>query len=169
MNGLGIDAEALWRHSSQTGGVAGFANADTIDVEDFFQADVDILVPAAVENQITAERAPHVNAKVVVEGANGPTSTEAELLLIDRGVEILPDVLANAGGVIVSYFEWLQNKMSSRWRLTDVDDELRRYLWEAADQIEEQKKHYACTRREAAYAVALNRIATVYEQRGIWP
>ncbi len=169
MNGHGIDPEALWRHTSEAGGVAGFSDAEVIDVEDFFAADVDILVPAAIENQITAARAPHVRASVVLEGANGPTSVEGEKILIDRGIEILPDVLANAGGVVVSYFEWLQNKMSSRWRLPEVDDELRRYLWEAADNIEAEKKRLACTRREAAYAVALNRIGTVFDQRGIWP
>ena len=169
MNGHGIDPEALWHHTNEAGGVGGFADADEIDTEDFFAADVDILVPAAIENQITAERAPNVRASVVLEGANGPTSVEGEQILIDRGVEILPDVLANAGGVIVSYFEWLQNKMSTRWRLPQVDDELRRYLWEAADGVEAERKRLACSRREAAYAVALNRIGTVFEQRGIWP
>lgn len=165
----GIDPEQLWNHTSKTGGVAGFELADAIDVEEFFAADVDILVPAAIENQITAERAPKIKASVILEGANGPTSTEAELILIERGIEILPDVLANAGGVIVSYFEWLQNKMSSKWRLSEVDDELRRYLWDAADAIEAEKKRLVCSRREAAYAVALNRIGTVFDQRGIWP
>ena len=139
MNGHGIDPEALWRHATEAGGVAGFGDADAIDVEEFFASDVDILVPAAIENQITADRAPHIRASVVVEGANGPTSVAGEHILIERGVEILPDVLANAGGVIVSYFEWLQNKMSNRWRLPQVDDELRRYLWEAADSVEAEK------------------------------
>jgi len=169
MNGHGLDPEALWRHTSEAGGVGGFDTAEVIDVEEFFGADVDILVPAAIENQITAERAPRVKASVIVEGANGPTSVEGERILIDRGIEILPDVLANAGGVVVSYFEWLQNKMSARWQLHQVDDELRRYLWEAADGIEAEKKRLACTRREAAYAVALTRISTVFQQRGIWP
>ena len=169
MNERGIDPEALWCHTSQAGGVAGFAKAEAIDVEEFFAADVDILVPAAIENQITEDRAPNVRASVILEGANGPTSVEAERILIDRGIEILPDVLANAGGVIVSYFEWLQNKMSSKWRLNQVDDELRTYLWEAADNIEAEKKRLVCTRRQAAYAVALNRIGCVFDQRGIWP
>ncbi len=169
LNGHGIDPEQLWAHTSRNGGVFGFAGADAIDVEEFFSADVDILVPAAIENQITADRAPNIKASVVVEGANGPTSVEGEQILIDRGVEILPDVLANAGGVIVSYFEWLQNKMSARWQLAQVDDELRRYLYEAADAVEEEKKHLACSRREAAYAVGLKRIGTVFDQRGIWP
>lgn len=168
-NGHGIDPERLWTYTTEAGGVAGFPDAEAIDVEDFFSGDVDILVPAAIENQITAARAPHVTASVVIEGANGPTSVDAEAMLIDRGIEILPDVLANAGGVIVSYFEWLQNKMSNRWILSHVDDELRRYLWEAADAVEEERAFYGCTRREAAYAVALKRLATVYEQRGIWP
>jgi len=168
-NGDGIDPEHLWCHTSEAGGVGGYERAEAIDIEDFFAVDVDILVPAAIENQITAERAPKITASVVLEGANGPTSVEGEQILIDNGVEILPDVLANAGGVIVSYFEWLQNKMSARWRLPQVDDELRRYLYEAADQIEAEKKRLASTRREAAYAVALNRISTVFDQRGIWP
>ncbi len=169
MNPDGIDPECLWRHTTEAGGVAGFDEAEALDVEDFFAADVDVLVPAAIENQLTAERAPKVKASVILEGANGPTSVEGERILIDRGIEILPDVLANAGGVIVSYFEWLQNKMSSKWRLNQVDDELRTYLWEAADNIEAEKKRLASTRREAAYAVALNRIGCVFEQRGIWP
>ena len=169
MNGHGIDPEALWRHTNEAGGVAGFEDGDVLDVDEFFAADVDILLPAAIENQITTDRAPHVRASVVIEGANGPTSVEGERILIDRGIEILPDVLSNAGGVIVSYFEWLQNKMSARWRLPQVDDELRRYLWEAADSVEAEKKRLACTRRQAAYAVALKRIGTVFEQRGIWP
>jgi len=169
LNGHGIDPEKLWAHTSEAGGVAGYEDADAIDVEDFFAADVDILVPAAIENQITPERAPKIQALVILEGANGPTSVEGERTLIDRGIEILPDVLANAGGVIVSYFEWLQNKMSARWRLPQVDDELRRYLYEAADSVEAEKKRLACTRREAAYVVALDRIGTVFDQRGIWP
>lgn len=169
VNEAGIDPEALWSHTNKTGGVAGFDQAEVLDVEEFFAADVDILVPAAIENQITEARAPHVRASVILEGANGPTSVEGERILIDRGIEILPDVLANAGGVVVSYFEWLQNKMSSKWRLNEVDDELRRYLWDAADNIEAEKKRLVCTRREAAYAVALNRIGTVFDQRGIWP
>lgn len=165
----GIDAEALWRHTREAGGVSGFGGAEPVGTDDFFAADVDILVPAAVENEITAERAQHVRARVVAEGANGPTSLEGERVLIDRGVEIIPDVLANAGGVIVSYFEWLQNKTMSRWRLPQVDDELRHLMWEAADRIEDEKKRLACTRREAAYAVALDRIRRVFDQRGIWP
>lgn len=168
-NGHGIDPEALWLHTTEAGGVAGFKHADDIDVEDFFAADVDVLVPAAIENQITKARAPHIKANTILEGANGPTTVEAEKILVDRGVEILPDVLANAGGVVVSYFEWLQNKMSARWRLPQVDDELRRYLWEAADSIEDQKIKLNSTRRQAAYAVALKRLDTVLNQRGIWP
>ena len=168
-NTHGIDPEALWRHTSEAGGVAGFEDAECIDVEDFFAADVDILVPAAIENQITEARAPHVRASVILEGANGPTSVEGERILIDQGVEILPDVLDNAGGVIVSYFEGLQNKMSAKSRLDEVDDDLRRYLWDAADDIEAEKKRLCCSRRQAAYAVALNRIGTVFDQRGIWP
>ncbi len=168
-DGDGIDIEALWRYTSEVGGVGGFPDAKPTTVEDFFAADVDVLVPAAIEDQITATVAPTIKAPVVVEGANGPTSIEGENILLDRGIELIPDVLANAGGVIVSYFEWLQNKMGARWRLNQVDEELRLYMWEGSDAVHETREALNCTNRQAAYAVALKRISTVCEQRGIWP
>ncbi len=168
-NDAGLEIEALWRHVSEHGGVAGFGDAESITVEEFFAAPVDVLIPAAIEDQITEAVAPTVQAKVVVEGANGPTSIEGEEILLDKGIELIPDVLANAGGVVVSYFEWLQNKMGARWRLTQVDDELRLYMWEASDAVYAARQELGCTNRQAAYAVALDRITTVCQQRGIWP
>ncbi len=167
--GVGIDPEALWLHVFKAGGVAGFAEADAATDDEFFAADVEVLVPAALENQITVGRVADIKARVIAEGANGPTTPEAEELLVDRGIEIIPDVLANAGGVVVSYFEWVQNKGSQQWDLAKVDEKLRTHLWSACDAVEHMRKHYACTRREAAYAVALSRLQTVYEQRGVWP
>ncbi|MGI9600624.1 MAG: Glu/Leu/Phe/Val family dehydrogenase [Acidimicrobiales bacterium] len=164
-----IDPEELWRHTAEYGGVAGFPHADAIDVDDFFASDVDVIVPAAIENQVTLQRIERMKAQIVVEAANGPTTPEAERRLLDGGVEIIPDLLANSGGVIVSYFEWVQNKVSQQWPLSEVDYRLREQLWQACDQVEHTMANRGCTRREAAYIVALERLANVYDQRGIWP
>ncbi len=166
----GIDPEALWAYAcGPRGGVGGYPFASQIDDDEFFAADVDVLIPAAIENQITAERVPHIKASIVVEAANGPTTPDAEDLLLDAGVEVLPDVLANAGGVAVSYFEWVQNKVSQNWTLTRVDDELRRLMWDACDRTEETRVELGCSRRDAAYAESLTRLSAVYDQRGIFP
>jgi len=119
---------------------------------------------------VHAENAPRIQAKVIVEAANGPTPLEAEEMLTARGVEILPDILMNAGGVIVSYFEWVQNRSAQRWSLDDVDYKLREVLWRACDAVVEARRDYEVdSRRDAAYAVALSRLQTVYRQRGIFP
>ena len=128
------------------------------------------MIPAALENQITADNANDIKAKVVVEAANGPTTLEAEEILSEKSVDVLPDILVNAGGVIVSYFEWLQNRSAQRWDLDDVDYRLREILWAAADSVVAlQKDRESSSRRDAAYAVALQRLKTVYNQRGIFP
>ena len=107
---------------------------------------------------------------MVVEAANGPTTLEAEAILADRGIDVLPDILVNAGGVVVSYFEWLQNRSAQTWNLNDVDHKLRDILWKASDSICEIREELdIASRRDAAYAIALRRLKTVYEQRGIFP
>jgi glutamate dehydrogenase (NAD(P)+) len=166
----GIDAFDLTDWVSERGTVKGFPHAGWIDDDDFWASDVDIFVPAAIENQVHAENAPRIQAKVIVEAANGPTTLEAEEMLTARGVEILPDILVNAGGVIVSYFEWVQNRSAQRWSLDDVDYKLREVLWRACDAVVEARRDYEVdSRRDAAYAVALSRLQTVYRQRGIFP
>ena len=166
----GIDAFELTDWVSERGTVKGFPHAGWIDDDDFWASDVDIFVPAAIENQVHAENAPRIQAKVIVEAANGPTTLEAEEMLTARGVEILPDILVNAGGVIVSYFEWVQNRSAQRWSLDDVDYKLREVLWRACDAVVEARRDYEVdSRRDAAYAVALSRLQTVYRQRGIFP
>jgi glutamate dehydrogenase (NAD(P)+) len=166
----GIDAFDLTDWVQEHGSVAGFPGAGWIENEDFWSADVDMLIPAAIENQVRADNAPKIRAKVIVEAANGPTTLEAEKLLTDRGVEILPDILVNAGGVVVSYFEWVQNRSAQRWSLDDVDHKLRDVLWKACDAVVEAQKEFGTkSRRDAAYAVALGRLQTVYQQRGIFP
>jgi len=171
----GLDIPELWSWAREHGGIAGFAesayglNAEEVSTEAIFTTPVDVFVPAALENQITAPRAVSLDCRLVVEAANGPTTPEGESILERRGIEVIPDVLANAGGVIVSYFEWLQNKSARAWSAEDVDERLRTMLWAANDAVVSARCELACTRREAAYAVALRRLQEVYGSRGIFP
>lgn len=166
-DGLDIPKLRLW--VSENGGVDGFPGGDAIGTEDLFALPIDVLVPAALQNQITAERATRLTCSLIIEAANGPTTAEAEAVLVERGVEVVPDILANAGGVIVSYFEWLQNKNARAWSFAEVDDGLRELVWQAHDRVVDQRRDLVCTRREAAYVVALRRLADVYDRRGIFP
>ena len=166
----GIDAFELADWVREHGSVAGFPSAMWIDDEDFWSVPTALLVPAALENQVTAEHAGRIQARVVVEAANGPTTLEAEKILAQRNIDVLPDILVNAGGVVVSYFEWLQNRSALRWDLEDVDFKLRETLWKACDAVVDIRKELEIqSRRDAAYAVALRRLQVVYKQRGIFP
>lgn len=165
----GLDPSKLRAWVRETGGVAEFPGADAIETESLFDSDVDIFVPAALENQLTAARARRLQCRLVVEAANGPTTTEAEAILADRGIEVVPDILANAGGVIVSYFEWLQNKSSRAWPLQDVSERFRTLVWKAHDEVVDTREQLGCSRRDAAYVVALARLEEVYDRRGIFP
>ncbi len=165
----GIDADQLAAWVAANGGVTGYPGAEEVDTETLFATPVDVFVPAALENQITEERAQILDCQVVMEAANGPTTPEAELALAAKDVAIVPDILANAGGVAVSYFEWLQNKSSRYWSADDVDERLRTLLWDANDAVVAKRAELGCSMREAAYAVALLRLNDVYERRGIFP
>ena len=165
----GLDVGKLRAWVRETGGVADFPAADQVDTEALFAEEVDVFVPAALENQLTATRAEALSCRLVIEAANGPTTTEAEQILADKGVEIIPDILANAGGVIVSYFEWLQNKSSRAWPLEDVDERFRTLVWRAHDDVVDTRDQYGCSRRDAAYIVAISRLNEVYNRRGIFP
>ncbi|MFV1991368.1 MAG: Glu/Leu/Phe/Val dehydrogenase, partial [Acidimicrobiales bacterium] len=165
----GLDVPALRMWAKGNGGVKGFNGGDEMRTDEFFSADVDFLIPAALENQITAENAHSIKARVILEAANGPTTPAAEKILLNNGTEVLPDILVNAGGVVVSYFEWVQNKTSLSWDLAEVDKRLKSIIWRASDQTSANRKRYGCTRREGAYATALDRLSSVYNQRGIFP
>ena len=166
----GIDAFELTDWVREHGSVAGFPRAMWIDPDDYWAVPTDLLLPAALENQITIENVHQIQARVVVEAANGPTSLEAEQVLADRGIDVLPDILVNAGGVIVSYFEWLQNRSAQRGSREDVDFKLRDTLGQACDAVADLRAELeAPSRRDAAYAVALRRLQVVYQQRGIFP
>jgi len=169
VNEDGIDVGKLRAWVAEHGGVQGFHGAEAVDTEELFKVETDVFVPAALENQLTLDRAKVLPARVVVEAANGPTTPDADDYLYDSGVDVVPDILANAGGVIVSYFEWLQNKSARAWSFDDVDGRLRDLMWKAHDKVVDTVREHDCTRRDAAYIVALDRIIDVYNRRGIFP
>jgi len=165
----GIDIPALLEYAAEHRALKGFPGATEIETEALFDQQMDIFVPAALENQVTSERARRLTCRLVLEAANGPTTPNSETVLAERQIEVCPDILANAGGVIVSYFEWLQNKSSEFWKADEVDDKLRDILWSAHDRVVEKREELGCTFRDAAYAVALSRICAVYDRRGLFP
>lgn len=137
--------------------------------EDFLSLDVDIFVPAALEGQLTAETTGKLKVKLVAEGANGPTTVEGDKILGEKGIALIPDVLCNSGGVIVSYFEWLQNKNSEYWDLEEVDTKLKKKIIGGYKRVKEAAEKYGVDWRTAAYIVALARLEVVYKDRGINP
>ena len=165
----GIDPDRLYEHVRQTGGISGYAQADAISHEAFLSTSADIFIPAALENQLTAQTAPLLDVRVVAEGANGPTDLEGDKILAGNAIDLIPDVLCNAGGVIVSYFEWLQNKRSEFWTLDEVDRKLRRLLLTAYARVRDAATEFDCDWRTAAYVVALRRLERVYRRRGLFP
>ena len=170
-NPEGIDPEALaaYTATSERHGIAGFPGAERVDHNAFLRTKADIFIPAALENQITAETAPLLQVRLVAEGANGPTDPDGDEILHKAGVSVLPDILCNGGGVIVSYFEWLQNKRSEFWDLEEVDSKLLKLMNQAYDRVHQAAVAYHTDWRTAAYIVALTRLARVYKERGIFP
>jgi glutamate dehydrogenase (NAD(P)+) len=164
-----IDADDLTNHVAKTGGVKGYPGAKETDHKTLLSTKADIFIPAALENQITAETAPLLQVRVVAEGANGPTDPDGDDILNKKGIDILPDILCNAGGVIVSYFEWLQNKRSEFWDLKEVDSKLHKKMVSAYARVRDTAKEIKTDWRTAAYIVALRRLEKVYKERGIFP
>ncbi len=148
--------------------VAGFPGATTLTNDELFTLDVDILVPAALENQITMANAPNIKARVIVEGANGPTSPDAHKHLHERGVFVVPDILANSGGVTTSYFEWVQDRQGYFWTEKEVNERLEFKMCEAFNAVLQTSLKYRVDLRTAAYIVAINRVATVTRMRGMY-
>ncbi|MBN1233483.1 MAG: Glu/Leu/Phe/Val dehydrogenase [Candidatus Coatesbacteria bacterium] len=165
----GIDPDNLAVFVSKENGVKNYPKADSIKSDQFLKINADIFIPAALENQINAETAPLINVKLVAEGANGPTSPEGDEILFKRGIDIIPDILCNSGGVVVSYFEWLQNKRSEFWDLDEVDHKLYRKLSDAYDKVRDVSREFNTDWRTAAYIVALRALENVYKRRGIFP
>lgn len=169
INDKGIDAHDLANHVAKTGGVAGYAKATKCSKEDFYKNPVDVFIPAALEQMIQEPEASMLNCKVVAEGANAPTTPAGERILMQRGIEVLPAILCNAGGVTVSYFEWVQNKTFKSWDLDRVDNELNKHMIQAAGKTRDARRKYNVNLRTAAYIAALERLAKAYEVRGIFP
>jgi glutamate dehydrogenase (NAD(P)+) len=181
-NDEGLDPRAVLKFKAETGTVVGFPGAKEVSNEDVLAYDCDVLIPAALECAITTENADNIKAKLIVEDANGPITSVADEILSKRGIVVLPDILANAGGVVVSYFEWVQNLEYQKWDLEKVESLLNKKMCRAVDETvdrfnelsEKYKKGFANGRpgpmlRDAALVSAITRIATVVLQRDIWP
>jgi glutamate dehydrogenase (NAD(P)+) len=167
-NADGLDVAKLSAYVRQHKTVAGFGGGEPMTNEELFALEVDVLIPAALENQITMDNAPHVKARIVVEGANGPTTPDAHRHLHERGVLVVPDILANSGGVTTSYFEWVQDRYGYFWTEKEVNERLESKMCEAFDAVLRNALKYTVDLRTAAYIVAINRVATVTKMRGMY-
>jgi glutamate dehydrogenase (NAD(P)+) len=167
-NPAGLDIVRMLDYAKQHKTIDGFPGGEPIDNEQLFALDVDVLVPAALENQITMENAPVIRAKIVSEGANGPTTPEAHRHLHERGIFVIPDILANAGGVTTSYFEWVQDRHGYFWEEDEVNHRLEAKMVEAFRDVLDTSVRYKTDMRTAAYIVAINRVATVTRMRGMY-
>jgi glutamate dehydrogenase (NAD(P)+) len=167
-NPKGLDIPGMIEFAKQHKTIDGFPGGEPIDNEQLFSLDVDVLVPAALENQITNENASTIKAKIIAEGANGPTTPEAHKYLHEHGVFVIPDILANAGGVTTSYFEWVQDRHGYFWQEDEVNQRLEVKMVEAFEDVLETSIKYTTDLRTAAYIVAINRVATVTRMRGMY-
>jgi len=168
-DGNGLDVEAMCAAVASSGGISGYDKAERISTEQFWEVDCDFLVPAALEGQLTIERAGRVRARVVIEGGNGPTTPEADLLLAERGIVVIPDVIANAGGVTVSYFEWVQDFSSFFWTEDEINQRLDRILSGAFAYIWDMHLKHKVSLRTAAFIVACTRVLQARAERGLYP
>jgi len=162
----GLDPEEVQKHKTKTSSVKGFPGAKEISNEELLELKVDILVPAALENVITGKNAKNIKAKILVELANGPTTPDADDILYAKGVHVLPDFLCNAGGVTVSYFEMAQNFAMYYWDREEVNKRLARKMAEAYHSVLHNSKKYSINMRQAAYVVAIGRVADAMKLRG---
>jgi glutamate dehydrogenase (NAD(P)+) len=167
-NENGLDIEKLLAHVEQHRTVDGFSGGDPLAPDQLWSLDVQVLIPAALENQITMKNAPAIKAKVIIEGANGPTTPDAHRYLHEHGVFVVPDILANSSGVTTSYFEWVQDRYGYFWTEKEVNERLEFKMGEAFDAVLKTSLKYKVDMRTAAYIVAINRVATVTRMRGMY-
>jgi len=169
-NQNGIKVEDLFKYSQiNDGSIVNFPDSKTVDSNKFFALDCDICIPAALGNQITKENASKIKAKLIAEGANGPTNVEGEKILLERGITIIPDILCNSGGVVGSYFEWLQNRNGEIWQLDEVMAKLDKKMNESFNKVFDYAINETVDLRTAAFCIAIQRIEKAYIQRGIFP
>jgi glutamate dehydrogenase (NAD(P)+) len=168
INQKGLDVAKLLAYLREHRTVDGFPGGDPLDHDGLWGLDVDVLIPAALENQITMDNAPQIKAKILTEGANGPTTPEAHNHLHERGVFVIPDILANSGGVTTSYFEWVQDRHGYFWELDEVNMRLEKKMVEAFDDVLQTSLKYSVDLRTAAYIVAISRVGMVTKMRGMY-
>jgi len=168
-NPHGLDVKALMAHKAESGSVVGFTGGELVENRDVLEFDCGVLVPAALEKVITKENAPRIRAQIVAEAANGPTMPDADDILFDRGIMVLPDILANAGGVTVSYFEWVQDLQANFWEEAEINERLKRKMVRAFRETHEQAKRHGVSMRKGAYCVAVARVAEATKLRGLYP
>jgi glutamate dehydrogenase (NAD(P)+) len=167
-NAGGIDVVDAIKHVKKNKTLEGYTNGDPISGDELLTLDVDVLLPAALENVITSKNASKVRAKVIVEGANGPTTAGADAILDEKGIFVVPDILANAGGVTVSYFEWVQDRGGYFWSLETVNDRLRDIMTRSFQDVLSLSRQHKVNMRTAAYMLAISRVSTVHKLRGIY-
>ena len=165
----GIDTYSLLEHKAESGSVVGFEGSETISDTELLKLPCEVLIPAALERSITKDNADKIDARIIVEGANGPTTPEADEILESRDIMVIPDILANAGGVVVSYFEWVQDIQHLFWDKEDVDDRLEAILTRSFNNVVDASEKHDTSLRTAALLVAVERVADAYEVRGIYP
>jgi glutamate dehydrogenase (NAD(P)+) len=168
-NKNGIQIGALRRHKEKTGSVVGFSGTKSISNEDLLEQDCTILIPAALESQLTKKNAGKISTKIIAEAANGPTTTEADETLYKNKILVIPDILANGGGVTVSYFEWLQNLRREYWSENEVNERLDRNITKAFDDVYNIYEKYDVNMRKASTLLAVNRVVEAIKIRGLWP
>jgi glutamate dehydrogenase (NAD(P)+) len=168
-NPEGFNAHKLQEYVTAHGSIAGYPGGKPIPRDEFFATKADLFAPCALENQVGEVEASTLNVKLVAEGANGPCNPRGERVLLDKGIDVLPDVLANSGGVTVSYYEWVQNKRSESWSEEEVDARLEAAMKRAYRDVNDMARVQGCDLRTAAYAIALQRIDAVYKEREIFP
>jgi glutamate dehydrogenase (NAD(P)+) len=167
-NPKGLDIEALMQHRTETGSITGFAGGEDIDRDSAFFLDCDVLLPAAKENVITTANADRIKAKIICEGANGPTTSEADAILADKKIFVIPDILANAGGVTVSYFEWVQDRQGFFWNEQLVNGRLEEIMVNSFRDVVGFAEKHKVHNRMAAYMLAIDRVASALQTRGLY-
>lgn len=166
----GILVEDLFNYANaNNGSIVGFSGSTPLSGDEFFALDCDICIPAALGNQITKKNAASVKASLIAEGANGPIDTDGEKILLERGIDIIPDILCNSGGVIGSYFEWLQNRIGEMWHLEEVLEKIEKKITSSFNKVVNYSKEHDMDMRNAAYCIAIERIEQTYLLRGIFP
>jgi glutamate dehydrogenase (NAD(P)+) len=167
-NSKGLDIDALVNHKAHNGTIHGFPGAEKATTAELLIADCDVLIPAATENVITTKNASQIKAKIIIEGANGPTTSGADEILNDKNIFVMPDILANAGGVTVSYFEWVQDRQGYFWKESVVNEQLEHIMVSAFEDVVNMSEQHKVANRIGAYMLAIDRVAYTIRQRGIY-